>query len=162
MVGNIVAVVLIPFVGNLTDRIGRRPCMIVGALGSGVMGFLYLYAVDSQNTVLAFISAMLMWGIVYQGYNATFPAFYQELFPTRTRVTAFAVSQNLGTMATAFLPAVFADRRAPRVERPAHRGQHRPRASSIVAAAAAYTARETYRLHMNDLGVPGTQPVPLR
>ena len=56
VVGNIVAVVLIPFVGNLTDRIGRRPCMIVGALGSGVMGFLYLYAVDSQNTVLAFIS----------------------------------------------------------------------------------------------------------
>ena len=28
--GNIVAVVLIPFVGNLTDKIGRRPVMIVG------------------------------------------------------------------------------------------------------------------------------------
>jgi hypothetical protein len=33
-------------------------------------------------------------------------------------------------------------------------------ALSIVAAIAAYTARETYRLHMNDLGVPGTKPVP--
>ena len=38
-----------------------------------------------------------MWGIVYQGYNAVFPAFFQELFPTETRVTAFAVSQNLET-----------------------------------------------------------------
>jgi len=34
VVGNVIAAVLIPFVGNLTDRIGRRPCMIVGALGS--------------------------------------------------------------------------------------------------------------------------------
>ena len=51
---------------------------------------------------------MLMWGVVYQGYNAVFPAFYQELFPTKTRVTAFAVSQNIGTLITAFLPAIYA------------------------------------------------------
>src|SRR5918993_1153932 len=160
VVGNVVAVILIPFVGNLTDRIGRRPCMIVGALGSGVMGFLYLYAVDSQNVTLAFISAILMWGIVYQGYNATFPAYYQELFPTRTRVTAFAVSQNLGTMATAFLPAIFATVAPPGSNVPLIVGSI-VLGISIVAAVAAYTARETYRLHMNDLGVPGTQPVPL-
>jgi MFS family permease len=157
--GNVVAVILIPFVGNLSDRIGRRPCMIVGALGSGVLGYLYLYAVDSQNTVLAFISALLMWGIVYQGYNATFPAFYQELFPTRTRVTAFAVSQNLGTLITAFLPAIFALVAPPGSNVPLVVGTI-CLAISAVAAAAAYTARETYRVHMNDLGVPGTQPVP--
>ncbi len=46
VVGNIIAVVLIPFVGNLSDRIGRRPCMIVGAVGSAVLGYLYLYAID--------------------------------------------------------------------------------------------------------------------
>jgi MFS family permease len=159
VIGNIVAVVLIPFVGNLTDKIGRRPCMIVGALGSGVMGYLYLYAVDTSNTALAFVAAMLMWGVVYQGYNATFPAFYQELFPTRTRVTAFAVSQNLGTMATAFLPAIFATVAPPGSNVPLIVGSI-VLALSIVAAIAAYTARETYRLHMNDLGVPGTKPVP--
>jgi len=159
VLGNITAVIVIPFVGNLSDRIGRRPCMIVGALGSGVMGFLYLYAVDTHNTVLAFISAMLMWGVVYQGYNATFPAFYQELFPTRTRVTAFAVSQNLGTMATAFLPAIFALTAPPGSNVPLIVGSM-VFAISIIAAIAAYTARETHRLHMNDLGVPGTQPVP--
>ena len=33
--GNVVAVILIPFVGNLSDRIGRRPCIIVGCAGLG-------------------------------------------------------------------------------------------------------------------------------
>ena len=56
--------------------------------------------------------SMLMWGIVYQGYNAVFPSFYPELFPTRTRVSAMAISQNIGTMITALLPALFAVGRA--------------------------------------------------
>ncbi len=49
-----------------------------------------------------------MWGVVYQGYNAVFPSFYPELFPTRTRVTAMAIAQNVGTTITALLPALFA------------------------------------------------------
>lgn len=31
---------------------------------------------------------------------------------------------------------------------------------TIVAALAALSARETYRVHLNDLGKPGAQPVP--
>src|SRR3954464_14799965 len=107
--GNIVAVALIPFVGSLSDRIGRRPCIIVGALGSTALSYAYLWAISQKATVAAFLLAILMWGVVYQGYNAVFPAFYQELFPTKTRVTGFAVSQNIGTLITAFLPAIYAE-----------------------------------------------------
>ena len=108
MAGNVVAVILIPFVGNLSDRIGRRPVIIAGCLGAGVLGYPYLYAVSHGNLPLAFILAVLMWGIVYQGYNAVFPSFYPEQFPTKTRVSGFAVSQNIGTLITAFLPAIYA------------------------------------------------------
>ena len=52
--------------------------------------------------------SLLMWGVVYQGYNAVFPSFYPELFQTRTRVSAMAISQNVGTTITALLPALFA------------------------------------------------------
>ena len=69
------------------------------------------------------------------------------------------MSQNLGTMATAFLPAIFAPWRPPGSNVPLIVGSI-TLGLAIVAAVAAYTARETYRLHMNDLGVPGTQPVP--
>ncbi|MDP9428485.1 MAG: MHS family MFS transporter [Actinomycetota bacterium] len=151
VVGNVVAVLLIPFVGNLSDRIGRRPCIIVGALGSTALSFAYLYAISQGSVVGAFVLAILMWGVVYQGYNAVFPAFYQELFPARTRVTAFAVSQNLGTMITAFLPTLYA------IVAPG--GPNVPLivgsitfGIGIIAATAAWSARETHRVRMDDLG----------
>ena len=107
VLGNILAVIVIPFVGNLSDRIGRRPPIIVGALGSGCCRSAIS---TSSATTCRWRSScrMLMWGVVYQGYNAVFPSFYPELFPTQTRVTGLAISQNIGTMITAFLPMIYA------------------------------------------------------
>src|SRR6476659_423348 len=106
--GNVVAVILIPFVGDLSDRIGRRPVIIFGCLAAGILVYTYMYEVSHGNLPMAFLLAILMWGIVYQGYNAVFPAFFPEQFPTKTRVSGFAVSQNIGTLITAFLPALYA------------------------------------------------------
>ena len=74
----------------------------------GLLSFAYLYAISIANVPLAIVMSLLMWGVVYQGYNAVFPSFYPELFPTRTRVTAMAIAQNVGTTITALLPALFA------------------------------------------------------
>ena len=138
---------------------------------------------------MAFLFAMLMWGIVYQGYNAVFPAFYQELFPTKTRVTAFAVSQNIGTLITAFLPTIYAalvgpapgacvvDKKfPPDVVLPSGETCRATTDSiemnvvwtvgsitfglAIIAAIAAFTARETFRIHLNDLGKKNAKPIP--
>jgi hypothetical protein len=100
-----------------------------------------------------------MWGIVYQGYNAVFPAFYQELFPTRTRVTGFAVSQNIGTALTAFLPSVYGAVAGPGTNVPLIVGSF-TLGCAVIAAIAAFSARETYRVHMNDLGLKDATPVP--
>ena len=62
VVGNIVAVIVIPFVGNLSDKIGRRPCIIVGSIGSAILGYPFLYFVTQDNFPMAFLFAMLMWG----------------------------------------------------------------------------------------------------
>jgi hypothetical protein len=88
-----------------------------------------------------------------------FPAFYQELFPTRTRVTAFAVSQNLGTVITALLPTLYAIVAPPGSNVPLIVGSF-TFGCAIIAAIAAFTARETYRVHLNDLGVKGSPEVP--
>jgi MFS family permease len=160
VVGNSVAVVLIPFVGNLSDRIGRRWLLIGGSLGAAVLSYLYLWFVSQDNLPGAFITAIFMWGIVYQGYNAVFPAYYQELFPTRTRVTGFAVSQNIGTMITAFLPSLYAAVAGPGSNVPLIVGSF-TLGCAVIASIAALSARETFRIHLNDLGMKEARPVPV-
>ena len=179
VVGNIVAVLVIPFVGNLSDRIGRRPPLIIGSLVAGLLSFGYLYAISISNVWLAFAMSILMWGVVYQGYNAVFPSFYPELFQTRVRVTAMAISQNIGTTITALLPALFAAVAPP----PAADGTPGVPWTAfglqlgfpgnipltigawtlgicVISALAALSARETYRLHLHDLGHRNAAPIP--
>jgi MFS family permease len=159
VVGNIVAVLVIPFVGNLSDKIGRRPPIIIGSLASGLLSFVYLYAISVKNVPLAILLSILMWGIVYQGYNAIFPSFYPELFPTRARVSGMAIAQNIGTMLTALLPALFATVAPPgSTNVPATIGAL-AFAITAISAIAAWSARETYRIRLDDLGKPHAIPV---
>jgi MFS family permease len=157
--GNVLAVFIIPFVGDLSDKIGRRPLIIVGALGSGLLSFAYLYAISIHNMWMAIGTSLLMWGVVYQGYNAVFPSLYPELFQTKSRVSAMAIGQNLGTTITAMLPAIFAAVAPPgSTNIPLTIGAI-TFGVTVIAALAAVSARETYRVRLNDLGHKDAVPV---
>jgi len=159
VLGNMLAVFVIPFVGNLSDKVGRKPPIIVGALLSGLLSFGYLYAISIRNVPLAILMSLLMWGVAYQGYNAIFPSFYPELFPTRTRVSAMAISQNIGTTITALLPALFATVAPPGSTNVPLTVGAIAFGITVIAALAAVTARETYRVKIDDLGNPKAVPM---
>ena len=50
---------------------------------------------------------ILVQGLLFQMWNATFATFFQEQFPMRMRVTGFAVSQNVGLMIASLFPTLF-------------------------------------------------------
>ena len=158
--GNFLAVLVIPLVGNLSDKIGRKPPVVVGALGAGLLSFAYLYAISIHNVWLAIATSLLMWGLVYQGWNAVYPSFFPELFQTKTRVSAMAIGQNVGTTISALLPALFATVAPPgSANIPLTIGSI-TFGVCVIAAIAAMSAKETYRIHLNDLGHKGAIPVP--
>jgi MFS family permease len=159
VLGNLLAVLVIPIVGNLSDRVGRRLPIAVGAALSGLLSFAYLWAISVHSVPLAIALSLLMWGLVYQGYNAVFPSFYPELFPTRTRVSGVAIAQNIGTALTAMLPALFV-----LVAPPGASGIPLTIGAitfgiTLIAAVAALSARETFRVPLPKLGDPAAQPV---
>lgn len=108
VVANIVAIMLIPVFGLASDKIGRRPFLIVGPLLGGIVAVPYLFVVQAHNVALTFVLAILVFGIMYQMFNATYASFFQEMFPTETRVTGFALSQNIALFLTGLMPSVFA------------------------------------------------------
>lgn len=159
VLGNLLAVLVIPIVGNLSDRVGRRLPIAIGATLSGLLSFGYLWAISIHSVPLAIGLSLLMWGLVYQGYNAVFPSFYPELFPTRTRVSGVAIAQNIGTALTAMLPALFVFVAPPGASRiPVTIGAI-TFGITLIAAVAALSARETFRVPLQKLGDPEAKPV---
>ncbi|WP_243795223.1 MFS transporter [Saccharopolyspora gloriosae] len=160
VVANLVALAFIPWFANLSDRFGRRPLMIVGSLGSGVLSYAYLWSISQQNVALTLVLAILTWGLLYQVWNATFAGFFQELFPARTRVTGFAIAQNLGLAITAFLPSIFTLVAPPGSANVPLTVGTLCFAITIVGAVAAWSARETHRIPLEELGSKDAKPVP--
>ena len=107
LTANIVAVMTIPLFGALSDRIGRRSLMIFGGLAGGLLAGVYLYTIEQKNLVLVIGMVIMVQGLLFQMWNATFATFFQEQFPMRMRVTGFAVSQNVGLAIASLFPTLF-------------------------------------------------------
>ena len=159
VLGNICSVILIPFVGNLSDKVGRRPPVLAGVLSAGVLSFAYLYAISIHNLWLSLILSVLMWGIAYQGFNGVFPSLFPELFRTRVRVTGMAIGQNVGTTLAALTPTLFVAVAPPGTTNIPLKIGFLTFGICLVAAFAAFTTRETYRIRLDDLGDRDAVPV---
>jgi MFS family permease len=159
LIGNTLAVIFVPIAGSLSDRIGRRPCLIAGMLSSTALCFGYLYAISVHNVPLTFVFGLLSYGVAFQGFQGVFPSSYPEQFPTRTRVTGFAIPQNVAGMVTAIMPTVFAVIAPPGSNVPVIVGSV-IFGVGVLASVTAYFARETYRVHLDDLGRKDAPEVP--
>ncbi len=148
---NVIALAAIPVWAILADRYGRRPIFIFGCIAPGLLMFPYLWAISGANITLIFVIGILMSGITYSASNGVWPALYAEMFDTRVRLSGMAVGTQIGFALGGFAPAI-----AAAVQGPGPNGWWPVAAltfaACVVAAIAAWTARETYRTPMEELG----------
>jgi MFS family permease len=150
IVTNAVALAAIPAWATLSDRIGRRPVFIFGALGSGALMFAYLAAIASGHYALIFLAAILMSGVVYSAQNGVWPALYGEMFPTKVLLSGMVIGTQIGFAIGGFAPTAAATiaggGSAGWVPVAAY-----VLAFSVLAAIAIATARETAHVPMAEL-----------
>ena len=87
-------VVLIPFVGALSDRIGRRPLLIASCVGYILLTWPMFALAASGSPTRAFVAQAVL-VVLLALYAGPGPAVYAELFPTRVRYTALSIGYNI-------------------------------------------------------------------
>jgi MFS family permease len=151
---NAVALVALPLWAKLSDKIGRKPVFVFGALGSAVLAFPFLWALQQGNVGLIFVFGILLSGLVYSAANGIWPSFYGEMFHTRVRYSGTAIGTQVGFALGGFSPAI-----ATAIVG-AGSGGWVPVAlltggAAAVAGLCALTARETAHVPLEELGTKG-------
>jgi MFS family permease len=86
--------VVIPQVGRLSDRYGRRPVYFVGALAAGTWGFFAFPMMDTAN-YLIIMAAVIIGLIIHSIMYAPQPAIMAEMFPTRMRYSGVSLGYQV-------------------------------------------------------------------
>ena len=98
---------MIPFYGRLTDRVGRRPVFLCGALGSIVCALAFFPLLHTGSAVIIILAFVLVMNLPHDMQYATEASYFSELFPTRIRYSGISISAQLGgVFAGAFAPLI--------------------------------------------------------
>ncbi|MFD5598908.1 MFS transporter [Leucobacter sp. NPDC058333] len=108
VVANVFALGTQPLFAMLSDRIGRKPVFIYGAISSAVFMPFYMLSMSGDNTFLTFALAVLTFSCGYAAANAVWPSFYGEMFSARVRFSGLAIGTQIGFLMAGFAPSIVA------------------------------------------------------
>ncbi|GGJ35891.1 MFS transporter [Paenarthrobacter histidinolovorans] len=93
VIANVVFIAALPFWGKMSDRIGRKPVLIVSSAGAALLHFPMMWLLKDSPWQLAVSMSVMLFFIA--GSAAIVPAVYAELFPTHIRTIGVGVPYSI-------------------------------------------------------------------
>ncbi|MFH8572657.1 MFS transporter [Streptomyces sp. NPDC017993] len=84
----------------LSDRKGRRPVYMFGAVVVAAAAFPFFWLLQSGNFLLILLGYVLVLNLGHNAINAVQPAFFAELFPADRRYTGAAAGREIASILT--------------------------------------------------------------
>jgi MFS transporter, MHS family, proline/betaine transporter len=86
--------IAIPFMGALSDRLGRKKVIAGAAIAMAVTAIPCYALIVTGDTALAVLGACVM-AVIFAGHTAVIHILIVELFPTRVRYSAYGFGYNI-------------------------------------------------------------------
>jgi metabolite-proton symporter len=94
-VATLIITFAIPFMGVLSDKIGRKRLYVIGAICVMAYAFPYFYLMSLKSTFALYLATIL--GLLMSSpLTATIGTLFSEIFTTRVRYTGISISYQLG------------------------------------------------------------------
>ena len=107
LLAHIVHFLVIPQVGRLSDRLGRKPVYFAGAVLSATWAFFAFPMFDTENPVI--IVAAIAIGVCFHALMyAGQPAIMSEMFPTRMRYSGVSLGYQVTSIVAGSLAPIIA------------------------------------------------------
>jgi MHS family shikimate/dehydroshikimate transporter-like MFS transporter len=107
LVATALEVVLIPVFGALSDKVGRRPVYMTGAIGGALAAFPLFWFTDTGSGVWATVGISLA-AIAHAAMYGPQAAFFSELFGTRVRYSGASLGYQLASVVAGGLSPLIA------------------------------------------------------
>lgn len=98
----------IPAFGILSDRIGRRPVYLFGALFTGIFAFPFFWLIETSIPGLLVLSMVLALSVGHAAMYAPQASFVAELFGTRVRYSGLSIGYQLASVIAGGLSPIIA------------------------------------------------------
>lgn len=106
-IAHIVHMIVIPLVGRLSDRIGRKPVYGFGAVTAAAWGFIAFPMFNTKEPVIIILAICL--GLVIHSFMyAPQPAIMSEMFPTRMRYSGVSFGYQVTSIVAGSLAPIIA------------------------------------------------------
>ncbi|WP_210587781.1 MFS transporter [Streptomyces sp. GESEQ-35] len=106
-IASCVALLVLPAASALSDRVGRRPVVLAGAVASAALAFPVLALVDSGSPGLLILALALGHGVAQSTMYGPLGALLTEMFGTRVRYTGASLGYQAATLVGAgFSPLI--------------------------------------------------------
>ena len=98
--------VTFPLFGMLSDRIGRRPVYLIGAIIAALFAFPFFWLIDAKVPAYFFFSIVFGYAIALGAMFSVQPAFFSEAFDTNVRYTGVSLGFQLANVIGGLTPMI--------------------------------------------------------